>query len=270
MPRELDHPYPRPTLVRRESEGVVVWIDPALESRGVVVGFSERSGGVSEAPYDTLNLAGHVGDSPDAVHENRARLLRALSLPVDTTIHVPEQVHGLDLVEITDAAESPRADGLLTSEPGRFLVLCFADCVPVVLAAPGGHIAVVHAGWRGVVGGIVGKAVPRLAARAGCDARDVNVYIGPHIRRASFQVDPSVAERFEERFGPYVVDVDSGGGRRVDLEESVRIDLERGGIDASRIASMGVDTYETTDRFFSYRRSTGTTGRHGAFAVIRR
>ena len=260
-------PLPLPELHRREGEGVTVWTDPGLAKRGVVVGFTERTGGVSDSPYDSLNLAGHVGDDPAAVRANRARLLSSLNLGSDVPIHVPQQVHGVDILAVPGAPEDVLVgDGLITVEPNRLLLLCFADCVPIVLVAPDGELAVLHAGWRGVIGRIAGEGVRRLTAAGSCDPPEINVYIGAHIHAGSYPVGPDLAARFIEAFGDGVI-VDTGDGPRLDLDAAVGADLRDAGVDPLRIARLGVDTATHADRFFSYRHSGGTTGRHGAFAV---
>lgn len=263
---------PLPKLVRSEADGVVAWTDRALEPLGVTVGFSERSGGVSVAPYSSLNVAGHVGDDPSAVSENRRRLLAALGLDRETSIVVPRQVHGVDIVDVAlrDPLEGFEADGLLATGVSPLLLLCFADCVPVVLAGPGPSVAVLHAGWRGVIGGIAGEGVRRIVDRVGCSPGSINAYIGPHIGVDTFEVDPVLATRFVMEFGGEAVVTPATEKPRVDLGAAVRIDLARAGVAPERIASLGVDTVSQVDRFFSYRAEGGRTGRHGAFAHVTR
>lgn len=265
-------PFPLPQLVRREIDGVAVWIDPGLGSLGVTVGFSERTGGVSSGPYRSLNVAGHVGDDEVAVSENRRRLLAALGLDRETPMVVPHQVHGVDIVDVTfdGTSDDLEADGLFASTLGPFLLLCFADCVPIVLAGPGPCVAVLHAGWRGVIGGIAGDGVRRLVERTGGSPDSINAYIGPHIGVESFRVDPALAARFVSSFGEDSVVEVASDRPRVDLASAARTDLIGAGVDPERIVSLGVDTAAQVDRFFSYRAEGGRTGRHGAFAHIGR
>ncbi len=150
-----------PRLMRIVRERCTYWTDDVLRSRaGIVVAFSERTGGLSSFPYASLNLAAHVGDRPRDVDENRARLLAALGLaPLRERLVTGEQVHGahMALVDDSDAgrgawAHGSRppvegADGLLTCEHDLPLMLHFADCVPIVLvaAAPSGTaVGVLH------------------------------------------------------------------------------------------------------------------------------
>ena len=171
-----------PRLECSSRDGVSWWTDRGLGDAGVVIGFSERGGGTSLAPWASLNLAAHVGDDPGHVDENRARLLDAAGLSAyRDRLVVPDQVHGDHVVEIGSSAAGsgafaasgrppvPAADALVTSASGLPLMLCFADCVPIVLVAPRPAVAVVHAGWRGALASIPGKAARELARVAGCD-----------------------------------------------------------------------------------------------------
>jgi YfiH family protein len=257
---------------------VAYWIDSALrEDRGLVVSFSERVGGVSEPPYDTLNLAAHVGDEPEAVDENRRRLLEALGLGASAgRLVTAEQVHGERIVRIdpADAGRGahaggvpepvPDTDALLTLEADIPLLMCYADCVPVVLACTGGQrgIAVVHAGWRGVLARLPGSAVRALAEACGVEPSAVLAYIGPHIGACCYGVDSERMGRFEDRFGETTR---RDGG--LDLGSAVREDLRGVGVQGSAIAELPQCTSEQTEAFYSYRRAQ-TTGRHGALAAI--
>ncbi len=144
---------PAPDWSEKASGPIAVWTDPGLASVGVTLAFSERTGGVSEEPFDSLNLAGHVGDVAVTVDENRTRLLDALGLSAYRgRLTTAEQVHGDEVALVSrsntgagawvsgrdaDRGPLPGADALITSEPGVPLLLCFADCVPIVLVAPG-------------------------------------------------------------------------------------------------------------------------------------
>jgi len=264
-------------LVRRESGGVTVWTDLGQRAAGAVIAFSERSGGVSPAPYEGLNLGAHVGDEPALVDQNRARLLGALGLDDHTTSLVTaQQVHG-DRVAVVggrDAGSGAFAvsgppplsatDALVTGVPGVPLMLLFADCVPVALVAPGPYVAVVHAGWRGALAGVVGKTVCALTDAAGCSADQLSAYVGAHIGACHYQVGAEIMSHFVNTFGT-VARAESGG---LDLGHVVAVSLIKAGVDPCNIASLGICTAETTDRFFSYRAEAGLTGRHCALACV--
>jgi len=264
-------------LVRQERGGVAVWTDPSLGSQGVLIAFSERSGGQSAPPYDSLNLGGHVGDDPDNVDANRLRLLAGLGLAeCAARLVTAEQVHGNRVVTVgaddagrgaraaSGAPPIPAADALVTCTPDVPLMLLFADCVPVVLVAPGPCVAVAHAGWRGALAGIAGKTAASLAREAGCPTNRITAYVGAHIGACHYEISTEIMSQFVNAFGT-VARAESGG---LDLGLVVAMSLINAGVDPCSIASLGLCTAETTDRFFSYRAEAGQTGRHCALACI--
>lgn len=268
---------PLPTLQARTSAGLsFLTDDPLFDATGVRMGFSRRCGGVSEPPYDGLNLGSHVDDDPASVAENRARLLHATGLE-GTALVVPNQIHGdeiallgaatpEDLSHFTAKADAG-ADGLAVAVPGVTALLCFADCTPVVAVSPSGAFAVAHAGWRGALAGIPAKAVHALVSmdeQGGLttDPSDCNVYIGPHIKSECYECGADLIGRFVDRFG---ASCDAGEGH-LDLEAAVRASLAEAHVAPERIASSGECTACCDDLYFSYRKSGGRCGRHSAFA----
>lgn len=259
--------------------GVRYWTDPVLRNvHGVTVAFTERSGGESESPYASLNLAAHVGDDPADVDANRARVLQALDLsPHRHRLTTAEQVHGsaISIVDESLAGSGafalgtcppvPATDALVTTVRRAPLMLCFADCVPIVAVVPHAPaVAVIHGGWRGVAAGIHIRAVERLCEVGGADASEVLVYVGAHIRACHYEVGPEVMSHFANAFGTFAR-ADSGF---LDLESAVIAGLESAGVDSCNIACLGVCTAEETGRFFSHRAEAGKTGRHAALACI--
>ena len=248
----------------RERDGVS-WL--AWEADGVRAAFPSRHGGVSPAPFASLNLGLSVDDEPHNVLENRRRLCAALGVAQDRLV-VPGQVHGTTLAWVAEgeagrgAFDSPSVvqehDGLLTGAADLGLVISYADCVPVVIVAEGPQgplFATVHAGWRGMIAGIAGMAARELA-RYG---RLVAAAVGPSIGPCCFAVDEQLRRRFEARFPG------SAGAATVDLWRCARLDLEAAGVPAAAIAVAGLCT-ASDNRFFSHRRDRGTTGRHLAVA----
>ena len=269
-----------PVLTPIVSHGVEWHEDAALRrGAGIVVAFSVRRGGVSATPFDTLNLAGHVGDEPERVDENRLRLLTALGLDdMRDRLVTADQVHGevSQWVEAGDAGRGafdshgappiPRSDALLTAERGLPLMLLFADCVPVVIVDPmRRRVAVVHAGWRGALAGLPGAAARRLVSE-GSSPEDLLAYVGAHICARHYEVDDTLMSHFVNRFGT-VAEAEPG---HLDLGAVVSADLSSSGVGVKSICRLGVCTAEATDSFFSYRASFGVTGRHAALAVILR
>ncbi len=158
---------------------------------------SERTGGVSVAPYDTLNLGEHVGDAAEAVLENRARWQREIGArPVYL-----RQVHGSAVFraagECGVGAEPAEADAAVTTEPGIACTVLVADCMPVLLAAPGGRgVGAAHAGWRGLAGGVVEAALRALCEAAACEPGEVAAWLGPCIGPRRFEVGAEVVQAF--------------------------------------------------------------------------
>ena len=266
----------KPSLSSTEVGDVVLWTDPDLPAH-VVIGFSERSGGASSAPFASLNLASHVGDDPVHVDENRVRLLSAAGLgSLRARLTTAEQIHGEHVAVVGESEAGAGAytgwgayplastDALVTASLGIPLMLCFADCVPVVLVAPGPAVAVLHAGWRGALASLPGKTARELVRVAGCDPASVAAYIGAHIAACHYNVAPEIMSQFCNTFGTFAR-ADSGA---LDLDAVVTASLVDAGVSPCSIARLGTCTADATDRFFSHRAEHGRTGRHSAFACI--
>lgn len=267
-----------PLLARSCSHGVSFHTDSALKERsGIIVAFTERTGGTSAEPRDSLNLAGHVGDEPRAVDVNRDRLFAAVGIAhIRDRLVTAEQVHGESIAHATAAdggagafvsrGASPLSatDAVLTSTPELPLMLLFADCVPVILVAeePAAAVAVVHAGWRGALASLPGKAARALATAGGVEPSALSAYIGPHIGACCYEVDSTLLSHFVNEFGT-IAAVDG----RLDLGACVRASLAAAGVRPECVASVNECTLDHVDRYFSYRASA-ITGRHGALAVI--
>jgi hypothetical protein len=248
------------------------------ERHGLVVAFSGRCGGVSESPYESLNLAGHVGDVSDRVNENRRRLLAALGVEgLRHRLITAEQVHGAELAAVRDADAGSGAfvergrppvagtDALMTGETGLPLMLLYADCVPIVVVAPTAPlVAVVHAGWRGALAGLPGTVARSVAAAGGIPAEGLVAYVGPHICAGHYEVGDELVSQFVNRWGT-VAEAEPG---YLDLGAVVSADLSSAGVSVENICRLGLCTAEATDTLFSYRASSGITGRHAAVAVI--
>ena len=251
-------------LAWREKDGLS-WL--AWDGDGVSAAFPTREGGLSPAPYDALNLSLSVADDRANVLENRRRFCSALGLEAEKLV-IPGQVHGTELAWV-GAADAGRGavsrdtvihdhDGLLTAAAGVGLVVSYADCVPVVLVASGPEgpaLATVHAGWRGMIAGIVGKAAAELAVRG----RLVGAVVGPSIGPCCFAVDDALRDRFGARFPQ------AAGAETVDLWACARQELEAAGVPPVAVTVSGLCT-SCDRRFFSHRRDHGLTGRHLAIA----
>lgn len=253
--------------------------DALFETLGVRVAFTGRAGGMSKGPYAALNLGTHVDDVLDDVMENRRQVMRALG-GQGVALLVPNQVHGSHVETVRtsvppDLIEAQQrmacgADAVVVTCADVAALLCFADCVPVVLVAPTGAFSVVHAGWRGVVADVVVNALHEMAKAEGFSSEPAfarfasacNVYIGPHIRSECFEVGVDVAETFRSRFGDGCL----VGDRQVSMADALRISLTASGIDPRRICDAGICTRCHPDEYYSYRATDGKCGRHGAVA----
>jgi len=223
-----------------------------LDLPGARAVFSTRQGGVSEGPYESLNLGLLTDDEPDRVRENRARLAREARVDAERVV-MGWQVHGTDMQEWDGPqdGELPRVDGHLTAAPGLAMLVLVADCYPVALS-DGSRAAMLHCGWRPLAGGLIDKAV------AGFETPPAAA-VGPGIGGCCYEVGPEVAERF--------ADVDGAlDGRMLDLRKVI----------SARLAAAGVTQVEHLDRctscepelYFSHRRDRGVTGRQGGLCVL--
>ena len=238
--------------------GGVEWLEARLP--GARAAFSTRGGGVSEAPFASLNLGILTGDDPDAVAENRRRLARALGRRPQR-VAIGRQVHGAELLahagpqDPSPFAEPgsalPEVDGHVVAEPGLAALVFVADCLPVALAGPRGA-AMLHCGWRGLAAGIL------AAGAAAVDATDAA--IGPGIGPCCYAVGDEVREAFAG-LGPGVA-----AGGTLDLTELARRLLRAAGVE--RIEAAGICTGCVEERFFSHRRDRGRTGRQAGLVWL--
>jgi polyphenol oxidase len=259
------------------------WPAPA----GVGALMSTREGGVSEAPWASLNLGLSVGDEAAAVHENRRRFFAALRSSASRPAARPmwlHQVHGTQVVELTettDEATLPRADAAWTRAAGVACIIGAADCLPVLFAARDGRaVAAAHAGWRGLAAGVIEATVQALHHGAGVAAGELLVWLGPCIGPAHFEVGAEVLQAFgvEPRAGPtspqfrYAPRADGSPRWRADLQGLAGERLLGSGLTAASISADPSCTYADAGRFFSHRRDghSGGTGRMAAAIWIER
>jgi polyphenol oxidase len=227
---------------------------------GARVVFSTRRGGVSDGPYESLNLGILTDDEPERVIENRRRVARAADVAPER-VAMGWQVHGTDLLEWDapppDRAyaeprgkDLPRVDGHLTGEPNLALLVLVADCYPVALS-DGARTAMLHCGWRPLVGGILERAIERFDETP-------EAAVGPGIGGCCYEVGPEVLEAFADLHGV-------ASGRMLDLRSVI----------AGKLAAAGVTRVQHLDRctschpelYFSHRRDGGITGRQAGLVV---
>lgn len=232
-----------------------------------------RQGGVSPAPWDSLNVGGTVGDSVASVRRNHELMCAALGLSPQRTV-TTWQVHGNEVVIAQGPVAGRRwlaqADGLITDQPDLGLVMRFADCVPLLFYdAQRRVVGIAHAGWRGTVRGIAANMVRAMGRAYGCRPADIAVGIGPSICGQCFQVGEEVVQAVYDYFGTNhdLVRRDPDDGTAyVDLWAANALDLRRAGVE--RISISHVCTYQHTDQFYSFRAEKGQTGRFGAIIAL--
>ncbi|HEY1726464.1 MAG TPA: peptidoglycan editing factor PgeF [Steroidobacteraceae bacterium] len=236
---------------------------------GVQAVFTLRAGGVSNGAYRSLNLGAHVGDEARAVQENRRRVIEALTLPSEPLWLA--QVHGTEVVradEIGAGAAAPntsaRGDASVTQLPGRVLSVLVADCLPVLLArTDGSAVAIAHAGWRGLAGGVIEAAVRAL----GGTPQSLLAWLGPAIGPAHFEVGEEVRTAFCRH--------DPQAQRAFAANARARWQCDLHQLAVQRLAALGVQsvhgrprcTFSDADSFYSFRRD-GVTGRAAALIWI--
>ena len=245
-----------------------------LEAAGFAHGFSTRLGGVSVGPYASMNLGWSVGDDPRAVEENHQLLAAAIGHE-RSALRLATQVHGASVLDADAVGRDRRSeppgtghDALVAREKGIAVGVRTADCVPILVADPAtGAVAAIHAGWRGVVAGVVPSALDVLAPDRETRGRLLAV-IGPHIRVDRFEVGQDVADRIAGASDASVVR--SGGAKpHVDLARAIRIQLERAGLSAANVDDVGGCTLSDAERFHSHRRDGERSGRMLSVIVAR-
>ncbi|MFN8382920.1 MAG: peptidoglycan editing factor PgeF [Anaerolineales bacterium] len=231
-----------------------------------------RRGGVSPAPWQSLNLGGSVGDDPAHVAANRIHIFDAFGR-APASIHDVWLVHGTDIV-YADAPRSlethpERADILLTDNPEVSLFMRFADCVPLLFHDPKKHvIGISHAGWMGTVKGVGKTTVEAMQTRYGCNPEDIIVGIGPSIGVDHYEVGEDVVSQFREKYGADTERIIQSrtGSTYLDLWTANLIQLQNVGVEQVQVS--GVCTACHLDDWFSHRAEKGKTGRFGALMAL--
>ena len=217
--------------------------------------FSTRVGGVSEGPFDSLNLGRRSGDDVERVDENRRRLCAAVGADA-ARLALNLQVHGVTINRAVPGGRGVPGDGLWTDAPEVPMLALTADCVPVALARSGGKpaAAVVHAGWIGVLAGALQAGVRALGGH-------VAAAIGPSAGPCCYEVGPEVSFPYRERFGEGVV---SGG--KLDLWAAAEASLRNAGVE--EVHRFDLCTICNPDLFFSHRRDGLPRGGQGVLALV--
>lgn len=222
---------------------------------GYAVVFSTRAGGVSEGPYASLNLGRLTGDDVERVDENRRILCAAVDADVER-LALNRQVHSTLVHRAEPGVRGEPGDGLWTDEPGQPILAMAADCLPIALARADGRrgVAVLHAGWRGLLAGIVRVGAETLGGR-------LQAAIGPAIGPCCYEVGEEVSGPFAAAFGGDLLH-----GRRLDLWTAAQRALEAAGV--AEVTRTDLCTHCNPDRFFSHRRTGKPRGVQGVIARV--
>lgn len=225
------------------------WVIP----KGVKLMFTTRAGGVSRAPFDSLNLGDHVGDSALDVQQNRNLLRQQLGLTAD--IEWLEQVHGTEVVNLAEDKHRV-ADGSYSCLRQQVCAVMTADCLPVLLCDRSGQeVAAVHAGWRGLCAGVIESALTKFNAKAS----DTIAYLGPAIGPQAFEVGAEVRQAFIDKHPDTANFFNASGDKYLaDIQGIAQWRLHHAGV--RQVHVLAHCTYENRRDYFSYRRES-TTGR---------
>ncbi|MBE7533650.1 MAG: peptidoglycan editing factor PgeF [Ardenticatenaceae bacterium] len=263
-------------MMRQQSDkGIVYFQFESLGGNGRIQhAIFSRHGGVSPAPFHSLNLSVSVKDDPANVFANRRRAYGLFGRDNDTAVHA-HLVHGNAVTCVTAANNgdyTPHSDGLITNEPGCALTMNFADCTPILLYDPVNHaIGLGHAGWKGVVVDLPGAMVRAMQHAFGTNPADVQAGIGPCIGWAQYEVDEPLVGEVKAVFADWEHLLRRPNGKvnghyHFDLPAANQKRLQAAGV--NQIELSGICTAERTDLFFSHRAEKGKTGRFGVIFVL--
>jgi polyphenol oxidase len=239
---------------------------------GITHAVFTRHGGVSPAPWQSLNVGGTVGDEPGRVSENRRRALQIFGCAPETVFDA-WQVHGTNVAFANAPRPAsdpyPQADIILTDRVGVTLMMRFADCVPIFLYDPIHRvIGLAHAGWMGTVKAVARMAVEAMKEHYGSSPAEICAAIGPSIGPDHYEIGPDVQLQVVQAFGSLAHEVLSlrNGSIYFDLWKSNRIVLQNAGVKQIQTAELCTACH--TEDWFSHRAEKGQTGRFGAIIAL--
>jgi YfiH family protein len=254
-----------------EINGLKVGLFETLDPSLILHGIFTRQGGVSPAPWDSLNVGGLVGDAEGNVVTNRHRIFETMKLDKESIFDV-WQVHGSKIV-CTDSprpsnVDHQKADAILTDRPGVTLFMRFADCVPIMVYDPAHHvIGIVHAGWQGTVRNIIGKTVEFMRTNYDSNPNHIISCIGPSIGPDHYEVKSDVIDQIEQSFDEdtrHILHTTSGNNKaNLDLWGANEILLRKAGV--KNIEQSHICTACNLTDWFSHR---GQKGKHGVFGAL--
>lgn len=250
-------------MERTRTAAGITWIPlPGDWPASVRGGVSARRGGVSSGPLQSLNLGTRVGDRPENVRENLARLSRAAGIDLKAAARI-QLAHGAAVLHADRRGILGTADAMYTTSPGLPLALTVADCLPLLLCAGERAVALAHCGWRGIVAHVAASSVAALCDLPGIAACDLRAWIGPGIGPCCFRITEELRASFPREVRRSTAD----GGYQIDLPRLLRRDLIASGVPDAQISDAGMCTACARETFYSHRRDEGRTGRMLAWIV---
>lgn len=241
-------------------------IDKSIIAPNLVAGITTRHGGVSQSPFDSLNIGLHVKDNEEHVKKNRQLIAEELNMPIERWV-IGEQVHGTNIHVVKggisdrkDKTSVPAIDGLITKQPGILLGAFFADCVPLYFwDSTSSWIGIAHAGWKGTVS-LMGKHMVEALQNQGVNISTLHAAIGPAISKANYQVDTKVYKKIPDQFISKVTKEVGEEQYLLDLPRLNELILIEAGLSGKNIHRTNYCTYNDS-LFYSHRRDHQQTGR---------
>jgi polyphenol oxidase len=228
-----------------------------------VCGFTTRNGGVSSAPYNSLNFGFNTADKPANVAENHSILHDFLNIDSDSAAQM-EQIHGAHVTVVSEGGRYPSTDGLITSKAGILLGVMVADCIPLLLCDPKKKVVgAIHCGWRPIVGGIAEQAISIFADEFGSDPSDIAAVMGPSAGPCCYEIGGEVAERLK----PSSL-IRRDGKLYVDLRAELSGNLLDAGVSRSNIEIFSDCTICGSKLYFSHRRDGLRSGRMMGYIML--
>ena len=246
----------------------------------VVHAISTRIGGYSQKPFDSLNLALHVGDNAKNVLANRKKFIRSLGYSLDDIV-TPNQIHGDKIFCVEEIHRGrgsqnysdsiPETDALITNVPNLPLMLCFADCVPIMFVdVKNFAVGIAHGGWKGTMKKIAAKTFLAMQENFGTEAKDCLIGIAPSIGACCYEIGDEVKSVCADVFpnNPELI-IERNGKNYLDLWQANKIQLMEVGIPEDNIDVADECTCCNSNWYFSYREAHGETGRIAAVIAVR-
>ena len=239
-------------------------ISDIFDPSAVTAGFTTREGGVSRAPYDSLNLGMSTGDCADNVTYNRRLICEYAGIP-ESNAAIMKQVHGASVTVVNKGGLYSQIDGLITSTESIMLCVQVADCVPLLLFDPVKKIvAALHCGWRPLIGGIIDTAIEMMKQRFGSISRNVLAMYGPGAGLCCYEVGGEIAVHFDKSSV-----FQRNGSFYADIPAEIVKHLTHAGLMTENIHGFNLCTICHPDQFFSYRRDGKDTGRMMGFILLK-